>query len=67
VLVLGFAVILIGSELADALIAKMPDSANLIRTSVAAVVGAVVVVIAMPLIRRRGSRRASARKDDPPA
>ena len=54
VLVLGFAVIFIGGELADALIAKMPDHAELIKTCVAALVGAVVIVIAMPLIRRRG-------------
>jgi uncharacterized membrane protein YeiH len=66
VLVLGFAVIFIGGELADALVAELPAHADLIKTSVAAVVGVVVVVIAMPLFRRRGGGRGSASKADPP-
>ncbi len=67
VLALGFGVIFIGGELADALIARMPDHAELIRTCVAAVVGAVVIVVAMPLVRRKHGDQGPGGKGDPPS
>lgn len=66
VLVLGFAVIFVGGELADVFVARMPDSAKPVRVVVAAVVGVLVIGIAMPLIRQRGRDRASAYGDDLP-
>jgi len=56
ILVLGIAVIFVGGEIADALIAKMPHQAELIKACMATVVGALVIVIAMPLIRRPGGK-----------
>ncbi len=40
VLILGSAVIFVGGEIADALIAKMPGNSGLIKACVAALVGA---------------------------